>query len=107
MGNQAGSTHRAIVAAIAEAAQELAAVDAEGVSSKPTSINARSAPRSDSFQHSATARALPAVCTQLSLPYPLPAWGETWDRIRVRVTEALGVMREAIRRYADSEKGAT
>jgi hypothetical protein len=61
----------------------------------------------DSFQHSATARELPAVCAQLSLPYPLPAWGETWERIRGTVTEALGVIREAIRRYAESEIDAT
>jgi hypothetical protein len=35
-----------------------------------------------SFQHSVTARDLPTVCFQLSLPFPLPAWGETWERLR-------------------------
>ena len=55
-----------------------------------------------SFQHSATTPEFPGLCTRLSLPYPLPPAGETWDRIRVTVTEALGVIREAIRRYADA-----
>jgi hypothetical protein len=56
-----------------------------------------------SFQHSATVRDLPTVCAQLSLSWPLPAPSETWARVRVTVTEALGVIREAIRRYAESE----
>jgi hypothetical protein len=55
-----------------------------------------------SFQHSATARELPTVCRQLSLPFPLPAWSETWERVRGTVTEALGVIREAMRRHADA-----
>jgi hypothetical protein len=54
-----------------------------------------------SFQHSATARDLPTVCDQLSLPYPLPAWGETWEWLRGIVAEALRDIREAIRRDAD------
>jgi hypothetical protein len=59
-----------------------------------------------SFQHSATARELPAVCAPLALPYPFPAWDETWERISATVTEALGVIREAIRRYADTRTDA-
>jgi hypothetical protein len=60
-----------------------------------------------SFQHSATTPNLPSVCTQLSLPFPLPPSAETWERIRGIVTEALGVIREAIRRYAYSRTDGT
>jgi hypothetical protein len=60
-----------------------------------------------SFQHSATTSNLPVVCAQLSLPFPLPPPGDTWERIRVTVTEALEVIREAIRRYAESDRDAT
>jgi len=59
----------------------------------------------DCFQHGATARELPTLCSQLALPFPLPAWGETWECLRGIVTGALGVIREAIRRYADAETG--
>lgn len=51
------------------------------------------------FQHSGAARALPTSLAKLGIPY-LPQWGDTWDRIRAAIIEALRVIREKVLGYA-------
>jgi hypothetical protein len=52
------------------------------------------------FQHSGAARELPIILEKLAISYPPPSWGETWDRIRAKTVEALGIIRETVRRLA-------
>jgi hypothetical protein len=50
------------------------------------------------LQHGGAARNLPAELMKLGVPYP-PQWGDAWDRIRAKTSEALHIIREKIFRW--------
>ena len=51
------------------------------------------------FQHSGAASRLPDALRKLGIPYPPSQWGDAWDRIRAKVSEALHIIREKVRRW--------